>query len=493
MIWRRSKYFMAMVSLAVLAMFAVQSQSLFPVFTEKAHASSAAVSMLQDGNTIVKIAKKNNPAVVNVRIKAHAKKADFRSKQPFPFPKNFPGQDQDLYKHFGDKMPQTPDSFRRGGMGSGFIIDEEGYVLTNHHVVDGAGKIIVTLHDNTEYEADLIGSDPKTDVALIKIRQGQKKEEFPYLSLGDSDVLQVGEVVVAIGNPFGLNHTVTAGIVSAKGRDIGSGPYDEYIQTDAAINPGNSGGPLLNAKGEVIGINTAIISGNQGSNVGIGFAIPINLVTSMLDDLKTDGKVTRGWLGVGIQRITSELAETFGLENRHGALVTQVTPGSPAARAGIERGDVLVEYDGKPVHAMRELPKMVASTKPGETVRIIVIRKGAEKTLSLKVDSLKDSKVRPASIAKNPLGLQLQDITPDLARQFRLSQGDGVIVTQVLPGHPASQAGLRKGDVIVEMNHETVRNMDDYERIAASRGDKDSVLMLIQRNGSHLYVPVPVG
>jgi serine protease Do len=327
-------------------------------------------------NLIVQVAKKQNPAVVWVESVQKVQKMS-RPHSGNPLFKNFPG------------IPQPPQ--RGGGTGSGFIINAEGYVLTNHHVINGADKIKVRLQvadKEKTYEAELIGSDKKTDSALLKIkREGEDSTPFPYIPLGDSTQLEVGEWVIAIGNPFGLSHTVTTGIVSAKGRDIGSGPYDEFIQTDASINPGNSGGPLLNMKGEVIGINTAIISGNTGGNVGIGFAIPINMAANIMKDLKEHGKVTRGWLGVMIQNLTPDLAESFSMKTTHGALVSDVMPNGPAFKGGLLRGDVIVKFGDRPVEEVSELPRLVAAVPPGETVTVVILREGKEQTVRITIDA----------------------------------------------------------------------------------------------------------
>jgi serine protease Do len=327
-------------------------------------------------NLIVQVAKKQNPAVVWVESVQKVQKMS-RQRPGNPLFKNFPG------------MPQPPQ--RGGGTGSGFIINAEGYLLTNHHVINGANKIKVRLQiaDKEQvYEAELIGSDKKTDIALLKIkRDGNDTTPFPYIPMGDSKQLEVGEWVIAIGNPFGLSHTVTTGIVSAKGRDIGAGPYDEFIQTDASINPGNSGGPLLNMKGEVIGINTAIISGNTGGNVGIGFAIPINMAANIMKDLKEHGKVTRGWLGVMIQNLTPDLAESFSLKTTQGALVSDVMPNGPAFKGGLQRGDVIVKFSDHVVENVSELPRLVATVPPGETVNVVILRDGKEQTVRITIDA----------------------------------------------------------------------------------------------------------
>jgi serine protease Do len=332
-------------------------------------------------NLIVDIAKKKNPSVVFVTSKTKIQPAKGNGTGPF-------GQ-------FGiprGGSPFTPPPMPGNGTGTGFIIDHEGHILTNNHVVENADIIKVTLQNEKEYEARLVGSDPKTDIALIQIIKKQEDRiSFPFLTMGNSEKLEVGEWVVAIGNPFGLSHTVTTGVVSAKGRNIGAGPYDEFIQTDASINPGNSGGPLLNMDGDVIGINTAIYSGS-GGNVGIGFALPINMARGILDDLKQNGKVTRGWLGVMIQKITPELQESFKLASTKGALVNDIVPNGPADRGGMKRGDVITRFDGVNISSMETLPKQVASIKPGNSVKVEVIREGKSKTLEIKIDPMKVEK-----------------------------------------------------------------------------------------------------
>ena len=340
-------------------------------------------------NLIVEIAKNKNPGVVFVTSKTKIQPA----KGNAPFGQFTPPKG---HSPFGQFRPpnrgRAPRPGPEGGSGTGFIIDNEGYILTNNHVVEGADIIKVTLQNDKEYEAKLIGSDPKTDIALIKIIQDNgEKTSFSFLTMGDSGKLDVGEWVVAIGNPFGLDHTVTTGVVSAMGRNIGSGPYDEFIQTDASINPGNSGGPLLNMEGDVIGINTAIYSGS-GSNVGIGFAVPINIAKGILDDLKQKGKVTRGWLGVMIQRITPELQESFKLKNSQGALVNDIAPNGPADLGGMKRGDVITRFDGVEIASMETLPKQVAAIKPGDSVKVEVIREGTIKMLNIKIEPMKEEK-----------------------------------------------------------------------------------------------------
>ena len=338
-------------------------------------------------NIIVEIAKKQNPAVVFVTSKTKfqpTKGTPPQHRGPFgPF-----GQ----FGPFGGPGPFPPSPAPGNGSGTGFLIDKEGYILTNNHVVENADVIKITLENDKEFEAKLIGSDSKTDIALLKIvKQPGDNTDFPHLTLGNSEKVEVGEWVVAIGNPFGLDHTVTAGVVSAKARNIGAGPYDEFIQTDASINPGNSGGPLLNMDGEVIGINTAIFS-KTGGNVGIGFTIPINMASDILDELKNDGKVTRGWLGVMIQKITPGLVETFKLSDAHGALVNDVVPNGPAAKGGLKRGDVIVKFNGKKIVSVGSLPKQVAAVEPGKSVKVEIVRDGNKKLLDVTLDKMKEKK-----------------------------------------------------------------------------------------------------
>ncbi len=470
-----------------------------PLGFSKAYASNSNPTMIGK-NSIVEIAKKQNPAVASITVKSKTERvrknfgSNHRSPNPFgqfqdPFG-NFP----DRFRDFFGQMPKGSPA-PRGGSGSGFVIDAEGHIFTNHHVIANAGEIKVTLDDTKEYDAILIGSDPKTDIALIKIVQKDgENETFPYLNFGDSDKLQVGEWVVAIGNPFGLSHTVTTGVVSAKGRNIGAGPYDEFIQTDASINPGNSGGPLLNLNGEVIGVNTAIISGGSGGNVGIGFATPINVAKKILPELKEHGSVTRGWLGVMIQKITPELAKSFDLEEAKGALVGNVTPNSPASKGGIQRGDVIVKFDDNEIGSVDVLPKIVAETKPGESVRVELIRDGKRKNLEVSIAALEDNtpRVKRTSFGDD-LGIQAQDITPELAQSFGLESSEGVLVSGVTSGEPASNAGLKRGDVIVEVNRQPVRNVTEYQKNISKTQNGSTVLLLVKRDGSAIYVAVKMG
>ncbi|HXH14289.1 MAG TPA: Do family serine endopeptidase [Alphaproteobacteria bacterium] len=327
---------------------------------------------------------------------------------------------QEFFERFFGGMPQR--ELHRRSLGSGFIINKEGYIVTNNHVVEHATDIKVSLSDEEEFDATVVGRDPQTDVALIKI---EAERDLPVAALGNSDKLRVGEWVVAIGNPFGLGHTVTTGIASAKGRIIGAGPYDDFIQTDASINPGNSGGPLFNLRGEVVGINTAIVAAGQG----IGFAIPINLAKEILPQLREKGRVTRGWLGVQVQQVTPELAQSLGLERARSALVVEVQPNSPAERAGIQRGDVIVGFKGEEIEQMHELPRVVATTPPGTEVEVRLLRKGQEQTVQVKIGEMPQQPQQAAVEGGTPegeLGLAVQELTPEIARSLGLPSAQGV-------------------------------------------------------------------
>jgi serine protease Do len=381
-------------------------------------------------------------------------------------------------------MPRGPQ--RQRSLGSGFIIDADGSILTNNHVVENAQKIVVKLSgDDQDYEAKVIGRDPKTDIAVIKINA---KTRLSVASLGDSDHLEVGEWVVAIGNPFGLDGTVTSGIVSAKGRhNITQGPYDNFIQTDASINPGNSGGPLINLRGEVIGINTAIYS-RSGGNMGIGFAIPINLAKELLPQLRGKGKVTRGYLGVLIQKVTPEIAESLGMERGHGALVANVSKDGPAERAGVKVGDVIVEFDGKEIKDSGDLPLIVARTAVDKKVRMKVLRDKKETVLNVAVGELKDEEVVASAPEKGELGMTVQKLTPQLAENLGLDKTDGVVVTGIEPGSAADEAGIRRGDVILEVDRKPVRGVEDYRKAITGTRKGRGVLFLVRRGENTLFL-----
>ena len=428
----------------------------------------------------VVLAKKMKPVVVNIST---TQVSESRGQQEFGSPFGDEDPFNDFWRRFfGGPLPRGPQ--RQRSLGSGFIIDADGSILTNNHVVENAQKIVVKLSDDQEFEAKVVGRDAKTDIAIIKINA---KTALTAASLGDSDRLDVGEWVVAIGNPFGLDSTVTSGIVSAKGRHIGQGPYDNFIQTDASINPGNSGGPLINLRGEVIGINTAIFS-RTGGNMGIGFAIPINLAKELLPQLRGKGKVTRGYLGVLIQKVTPEIAESLGMERGYGALVANVSKDGPADKAGVKVGDVIVEFDGKEVKDSAELPIIVARTPVDKKVRMKVLRDKKEVALSVAVGELKDEEVVASVPEKGELGLTVQKLTPQLAENLGLDKTDGVVVTAVEPGSAADEAGIRRGDVIVEVDRKPVRGVEEYRKAIAGSRKGRGLLFLVRRGESTLFL-----
>ncbi|MBW2130921.1 MAG: DegQ family serine endoprotease [Deltaproteobacteria bacterium] len=397
--------------------------------------------------TFSKLAEEASPAVVNIRTVKTIKGGGqvFRHFMRPPMGPNDPFNDF-FEKFFGDEQQRE---FKQRSLGSGFIIDKEGYIVTNNHVIEDADEIRVQLRNEKEYDAEIVGRDPNTDIALIKIK-GPK--DLPVLKLGDSDALKVGEWVVAIGNPFGLDHTVTAGIVSAKGRVIGAGPYDDFIQTDASINPGNSGGPLLNLNGEVIGINTAIVASGQG----IGFAIPINMALGIVEQLRQKGEVTRGWLGVGIQDVKGEVAEYYGLKEGEGVLVAQVFPGDPAEKAGIQPQDIILEVNEKKVGSSRELSRLIADIGVGEEARIKLLRNGKEEIITVTIAKREDTRVtaeKPRNETESQIGIQVADLTPEMANRLNLPETQGVVVVDVASGSKAEAAGIIQGDVIKEINH----------------------------------------
>jgi serine protease Do len=428
----------------------------------------------------VELAKKLKPSVVNISTaKTIAPQKQLQSpRSPF-------GQDpfDDFFNRFFD-VPQH--SYKQRSLGSGFIISNSGFILTNNHVVAGADEIKVKLSDGREFKAEVKGTDEKLDLAVLKI---DVKGGLPVAELGDSDSIQVGEWVMAIGNPFGLNQTVTAGIVSAMGRVIGSGPYDDYIQTDASINPGNSGGPLFNADGKVIGINTAIVAGGQG----IGFAIPINMATAVLPQLEEKGKVTRGWLGVAIQPVTPELAKSFGVEGENGALVADVTKDSPADKAGLKSGDIIMEFDGKQIHEMNSLPRYVAATPVGKRVKLKLLRNGKPEEATVTIERLKDGEEGVQTGAtEDRLGLTVRDLTGELAAQMGIKDTKGVVVVAVKPGGVAEEAGIAGGDVIKEINSVKINKVNDYTKTVSTHKKGTSIRLLLRRGDSSLFVAIPV-
>ncbi|MBW1916940.1 MAG: DegQ family serine endoprotease [Deltaproteobacteria bacterium] len=432
------------------------------------------------------LARQASPAVVNISTEKTHKGGGrvYEFFGPSPFGREDPFRDF-FEKFFGD----IPKDFKQRSLGSGFIIDGDGFIITNNHVVEGADKIKVKLIDGREFAATIKGRDPKTDLALIKLSSAA--HDLPVLTLGDSDSVRVGDWVLAVGNPFGLGHTVTQGIISAKSRVIGAGPYDDFLQTDASINPGNSGGPLLNLNGEVIGINTAILATGQG----IGFATPSSIAKEVIPQLKAKGKVTRGLLGVHIQVVTPSLAKSFGLAKPYGALVAEVNPGSPAAQAGIQRGDIIVAYNGQEIKEMHELPRLVAHTTPGTKATLKVIRQGKEKTVSVVIGELKDEQQAKESKVKTPeseLGMVVQELTPVLAQRFRLRDTTGVVVLEVERGSPAAEAGIRPGDLIMEINTTKIKRQKDYHKAISGLKKGAVARLLIKRQGRTLFVSLEI-
>ena len=424
------------------------------------------------------LAEKVKHGVVNVQVNKKVKVKGLEGFGVNPFGERNPFED--FFGPFGGFDNNVPERKQRG-IGSGLIISQDGYILTNNHVIEGAEEIKVKLANGKEFTGEIIGRDPKTDLALVKI----DAKDLQPLKLGNSDDLKVGEWVMAVGSPFGLEQTVTAGIVSAKGRVIGSGPYDNFIQTDASINPGNSGGPLINMEGEVVGINTAIIASGQG----IGFAIPIDMAKEITPQLQKTGRVTRGLLGVIIQDLTPELAQSLGLEKSKGALVSQVTPDGPADKAGIKQGDVIVNFDGKQINDSHDLPRVVASTPVGKTVQIRVLRDGKEIGLRAEIVEMEDEKpVQPRSVGPQSLGITVQNLTPQIAQKLGLEKAEGIVITAVEPASPAEEALLQPGDVILSVNRNQVKNVDDFEKMIEKTTKGDSILLLVQRGQSALFV-----
>lgn len=433
------------------------------------------------------IVKAALPAVVNISTSKVVRA------QESPFAPFF--DDPFFRRFFEDLWRDIPRERRESSLGSGVIVSPDGYILTNNHVVEGASDIKVYLSDKREFKARVIGTDPRTDIAVLKIDQ----KNLPTLVLGDSSKLQVGEFVLAIGNPFGVGETVTMGIVSATGRGIGiiegGEGYEDFIQTDAAINPGNSGGALINARGELIGVNTAILSRGSPGNIGIGFAVPINLARYVMEQILKSGRVIRGYLGVVIQPVTPALAKALGLKEPRGALVAEVSPNSPAAKAGIAAEDVIIEFNGEPVADSRSLRVRVAQTPPGTTVKLKLLRGGREREVTATLDELPAELQRASSQSQQERGSALEgvtvdELTPQMARRLNLPPYTrGVVVVEVRPDSPAAEAGLMSGDVIQEVNRRPINSVADFERALRQAG-QDTVLLVINRRGNRLYIAI---
>jgi len=465
-----------------------------PVKAQTGGSTSAALSTLNDlSEAFVKLSADASPAVVSIRVKK-----DFSGQLQ---PTNGPGIDPgDLFEHFfgpGFRGFRGPEAPAPGGVpipygeGTGFIVSADGYIVTNNHVVDSADVVEVTMDDGRQFDAEVIGADPQTEVALIKV----DATNLPALPLGNSDDIRVGEWVVAIGSPFGLDRTVTSGIVSARGRgEVGIVDYADFIQTDAAINPGNSGGPLLNLKGEVIGMNTAIYS-QSGGSMGIGFAIPVNMVRYVVDELREDGTVSRGFLGIGIQNLTPDLAQWFNVDESRGVLVASVVPDTPADRAGLKQDDVIVAYDGNPVVEAGSFRSHVATTPAGETADLTIVRDGKRITKKVTIGEMEGDGMTPSGATKpeahgKTLGITIENLTGETARQLGLEGKTGVVIGQVSRGSAAAMAGLQPGMVITEVNRQPVHNVNEFrdamEKADAGRG---TLLRVEDQNGSR-YVAI---
>ncbi len=442
------------------------------------------------------LAEKLLPAVVNISTTQTVKRDDGLEMPRLPEGSPF----EEFFKEFFDRQQRRNGerSRRATSLGSGFVVDPKGLVVTNNHVIEGADEITVIFHDNTRLEATVVGRDKKTDLALLRVKP---KNNIAYVSFGDSDSAKVGDWVVAIGNPFGLGGTVTAGIISARARNINAGPYDDFIQTDASINRGNSGGPMFNMQGQVIGINTAIFSPSGGS-VGIGFAIPAKLAKPIIDQLNKFGRAKRGWLGVRIQTVTDGLAESLGMKENRGALVANITPGGPAEKFGLKVGDVILQFGGTPIVEMRGLPRAVAETPVGKTVEVVVLRRGTKKTVLVtlgefpedeKVARVRSGKSDKASGITSVLGLELSNITPALRKKFNLKKGvKGVVVVGVKAGSAGDREGIRSGDIVRKVGRnqkapETGKDVKKRVESARKAGDK-TVLFLIERGSNSQFV-----
>ena len=438
--------------------------------------------------------KTNGITVVNISTTQKAKPEVDNSPKQQPMPEGLPPEMEELFKHFYN----NPDNGGNGGgsgetqsLGSGFIISEDGYILTNHHVVKDADEIVVKFSDRRELLAKLIGSDPRTDVALLKV----DANHLPAVTIGSPEQLKVGEWVLAIGSPFGFEQSVTAGIVSAKGRSLPGGNYVPFIQTDVAINPGNSGGPLFNMEGKVVGINSQIYS-RTGGFMGLSFAIPMDVVMNVVNQLKAHGKAEHGWLGVQIQDVTRELAESFGMKKPQGALVSRIVPGSPAEKSGIQIGDIITDFNGQPIDKSSDLPPMVGMTPINDKAELKIIRQGETKTIEFKIGLLPDQteqiaeNKKPEAKSNNKLGINVSDITPEQKSALEITNG-GVLVQQVDKG-PAKEAGIEIGDVILRIQNQTVKNVSDFNTAIKNLPVGKSIAVLVQRRGSPMFLALKI-
>ncbi len=450
------------------------------VFADEAEVENAMEALILASKARAVIVKKVQDAVVHIEVEIMQQGQRFGNQNP---------SNNELFDRFSPQRPDSPDMprrFRQEGMGSGSILDKNGYILTNNHVVGSADKILVMLSDGRQMEAKLIGTDPPSDLAVIKI----DGVELPVLPFGDSDLMDVGESVIAIGNPFGLSRTVTLGIISAKGRtNIGITDYEDFIQTDAAINPGNSGGPLINLRGEIIGVNTAIFT-RSGSYQGVGFAVPINMARQIMEDLISKGSVSRGWLGVGIQDVDGRLAKAFGLESTNGSLITMVFKNTPAGKAGIQKGDVVIAFNGRTIRNSAQFRNMVAVARANTIVEIEIFRDGKTETIKVK---LEERPKNPLMTQTQPeedsfLGITVEDLTQKTAEQYGYEPGTGALITKIEPQSPADKANLEVGTLIVEVDRHPITNLDSFKAAIKAADIEEGVLFLIQNQEGSQYI-----
>jgi serine protease Do len=486
----RSRRWMATASattlIAAAGIYTLHAQGKLPFSNPAPTIKMAQRSEAAAGRGYSAVVKRVVPAVVNISSTKVIKQTSQEMPQGMdPFFRQFFGDD------FGKKF-NVPQERREKALGSGVIVSPEGYILTNNHVVDGAKEVTVTLHDKRELKAQVIGTDPRTDIAVLKI----DGSNFPALMLADSAKVEVGDVVLAIGNPFGVGQTVTAGIVSATGRGgLGIEQVEDFIQTDAPINPGNSGGALVDDEGHLIGINTAILAGNSGGNQGIGFAVPINMARHDMDQILAHGKVEHGYLGILPQDVTPALAKAFNSNGGNGALVGQVTPNSPAAKAGLKEGDIIMSVNGQPVADANQLRSRVGMMEPNTTAKLTVMRNGKSEDVSVTLGEFPSNEERASAVEgseENGLkGVAVENLTPEAAQELKLSAGTkGVLVDNVSPGSAAAEAGLQRGDVIKQVNHQTVSNVKEYSQAVGSAKKAEPVLLLVDRSGSTMFLAV---
>jgi serine protease Do len=477
----------AMAAIASLLLFLLVMLS--PAQGAARSTSDTDIALLEKSSkAFVNVVKMATPAVVHIKVEKTARTSSGRGQIPEEF-FNHPFFEQFFGPQFRQQQPQ-PREFTQRGQGSGFIISKDGYILTNNHVVEGADLISVTLADEREFVARLVGADPQTDVALLKI---EDPANLPVLPLGDSNQLEAGEWVIAIGNPFGLSQTVTVGVVSATGRSsVGINEYENFIQTDAAINPGNSGGPLINGRGEAVGINTALFS-RTGGYMGIGFAIPINMAKSIQDQLQLQGKVTRGWLGVVIQNVTKDLAESFGLDKAGGILISEVQDNSPASAAGLKQGDIIYRLNDAELKDVSDLRNQVALLSPGSPAMLLIVRDGREKKIQVTIgeqpaDFSRAGAPQQKQESLDRFGLTVQELTEELAEKFEYEAGSGVIISDVSPGGAAEAAGLKPGQLIEEVNRERVRSLDELQKALEKSTDSEKILLRLRSGNFSTYI-----